>query len=79
MYRRAAVFLFSFLFLFVLCLFRAAQWHLEVPRLGVESELQLPAYTIATATATAMHILNPLSEARNQARALMDAGWIDYC
>ena len=24
--------------------------HMEVPRLGVESELQLPAYTIATAT-----------------------------
>ena len=24
-------------------------WHMEVPRLGVESELQLPAYTIATA------------------------------
>ena len=25
-------------------------WHMEVPRLGVESELQLPAYTAATAT-----------------------------
>ena len=25
-------------------------WHMEVPRLGVESELQLPAYTTATAT-----------------------------
>ena len=25
-------------------------WHMEVPRLGAESELQLPAYTIATAT-----------------------------
>ena len=24
--------------------------HIEVPRLGVELELQLPAYTIATAT-----------------------------
>ena len=24
--------------------------HMEVPRLGVESELQLPAYTTATAT-----------------------------
>ena len=24
-------------------------WHMEVPRLGVESELQLPAYTTATA------------------------------
>ena len=25
-------------------------WHMEVPRLGVEWELQLPAYTTATAT-----------------------------
>ena len=31
-----------------LCLFRAA--HMEVPRLGFKSELQLPAYTTATAT-----------------------------
>ena len=27
-------------------------WHMKVPRLGVESELQLPAYATATATAT---------------------------
>ena len=26
-------------------------WHMEVPRLGVKSELQPPAYAIATATA----------------------------
>jgi len=25
-------------------------WHMEVPRLGVKLELQLPAYTTATAT-----------------------------
>ena len=25
-------------------------WHMEVPRLGVESELHLPAYATATAT-----------------------------
>ena len=25
-------------------------WHMEVPRLGVKSELQLPAYTTATVT-----------------------------
>ena len=31
-------------------LFRAHLWHMEVSGLGVESELQLPAYTIATAT-----------------------------
>ena len=51
--------------------------HMEVPELGVRSELQLPAYTTAIATATPdpgcicnLHhssqqrrILNPLSEA----------------
>ena len=51
--------------------------HMEVPRLGVESELQLPAYPRATATRDPSHvcslhhsswqrrILNPLSEARD--------------
>ena len=43
-------------------------WHMEVPRLGVESELLLPAYT----TATAMWILNPLSKVRDQTRVLTD-------
>ena len=43
------VFLFVCLFLcFALfLLFRAALVHIEVPSLGVESELQLPAYTTA--------------------------------
>ena len=31
-------------------------WHMEVPRLGVESELQLPAYATATATPDRSHI-----------------------
>ena len=56
---------------------------MEVPRLGVESELQPPAYTIATATpdlgcvsdlqcSLRQHrILNPLSWARNRTCALM--------
>ena len=30
--------------------------HVEVPRLGVELELQLPAYTTATATSDPSHI-----------------------
>ena len=34
-------------FLFVGLFFRAVPWHVEVPRLGIESELQLPAYTTA--------------------------------
>ena len=52
--------------------------HMEVPRLGVELELQLPAYTTATATPdlslvrnlhhSSRHhcILNPLSEAMDK-------------
>ena len=52
-------------------------WHMEVPGLGTESELQLMAYSTATATRDPSHvcslhqsswqcqILNPLSEARD--------------
>jgi len=52
-------------------------WHMEGPGLGVESELQLPAYTTATRTpdlsrvCTLDHsswqcwVLNPLSRARD--------------
>ena len=44
-------------------------WHMEVPGLGVKSELHLQAYTTATAMQDLSHIcdihqiLNPLSEA----------------
>ena len=59
---------------------------MELPRLGVESELQLPACTIAIATQDLSHvcdlyqssqqhqILNPLSKARDRTRILMDIG-----
>ena len=58
---------------------------MEVPRLGVPSKLQLPAYATATAVPGPSHIcklghslrqrqiLNPWSEARNGTRILMDA------
>ena len=58
--------------------------HMEVPRLGVASELQLLACTTATATwdpsrVCKLHhsshqcqILNPLSEARDQTHILMN-------
>ena len=62
---------------------------MEVPRLGVKSELQLLlAYTTATATSDLIRvcdphhssrqrqILNSLSEARNQTLNLMVASWI---
>ena len=39
---------------------------MEVPRLGVELELELLAYTTATATPDLNRILNPLSGARDR-------------
>ena len=57
---------------------------MEVPRVGVESELPLPVYTTATAMrdlrcvcdvhpcSRQRWILNPLSEARDQTQVLMD-------
>ena len=65
-------------------------WHVEVLRLGVESELQLPAYVTASATATLdpsrvcdphhnsqqRQILNLLSEAGDQTFVLMGTSQI---
>ena len=64
---------------------------MEVPRLEVESELQLLAYTTATemqdlTRVCNLHhslwqrwILNPLSEARDQTRNLMVPSQICFC
>ena len=64
-------------FSFYSFLLKPLLWHMEVPRLGVEAELQLPAYTTATATPDLSPIcdlgfslqqcwlLNSLSKARN--------------
>ena len=64
---------------------------MEVPRLGVTLELQLPAYTTATATQDTRHmyglhysswqhwILNPLSETRGRTHNLMVPSWIPFC
>ena len=61
---------------------------MEVPRLGVESEMQLPAYTTATAmldlssifdhSSQKSQILNPLSGARNRTHVLMDNSPVHY-
>ena len=63
---------------------------MEVPRLGVKSELQLPAYARATAMldlsqVCGLHhsswqrwILNPLSTARDQTCILMDTRQICF-
>ena len=66
-----------FVFVFVFCFLGPHLQHMEVPRLGVELELQLPAYTTATAmqdpsiicnlhhSSQQRWVLNPLSEARD--------------
>ena len=75
---RAFVFLVVsfFFFFFFLAFLGPHLWHMEVPGPGIQSELQLPAYTTATALPDLSHIcdlhysswqhqtLNPLSEAR---------------
>ena len=76
------------LLLLLFCFLGLYPRHMEVPRLGVKLELSPPAYTTATATQHLSHvcslhhsswqcrILNPLSEARDRTRILMDPSWI---
>ena len=64
---------------------------MEIPRLGVELEPQLPAYTTATETRDSslicdLHhsslqrqILNPPSEARDRTHVLMDTSQVHFC
>ena len=76
---------------FYICFLGLHLCHMEVPRLGVQLELQLP----PDATATVMlwnlsricnlyhsswqcRILNTLSEARDPTHVLMDTSWICY-
>ena len=70
------------LFSFFFCFLGPPLRHIEVPRLEVEFELHLPAYTTAMQDLSCvcdLHyssqqcwILNPLSEARDQTCILMD-------
>ena len=74
-------FVFGFLFA---CFLGSHLWRMETPRLGVKLDLQLPAYTTATAvrdlscvcdlhpSSQQCQILNPLSEARDRTCILMD-------
>ena len=80
----------SQIFFFVFAFLGPHLRHMEVPRLGVESELQLSAYTTATALQDPspicdLHrsfwqhrILNPLSGARDGTRNLMVTSWICF-
>ena len=77
---------FLTLCLFSLCFLGPHSWHMEFPRLGVESKLQLPAYTTAVSDLSLIYnlhhsarqcwILNPLSKARGRTYILMVAGRI---
>ena len=77
-------------FVCLFCLFRTAPQHMEVHRLGVESELWLPAYTTGTVmqdpscicdrhhSSRQHQILDPLSEAGDQSPILIDTSWVHY-
>ena len=85
----SSFFLFSFPFFFVFL--GPHPWHMEVPWLGVHSELLLLTYTRATAMPDSSHvcslhhscqqcwILNPLSEAGDQICNLTIPSWIGFC
>ena len=95
MLRFGGGFLFCFnFFVFVFCFLGPHSWRMEVPRLGVEGvewELQLPAYTTATATRDPSHVCDlhhssrqrqipsPLSETRDRIPILMDTSRICFC
>ena len=87
---KSMFYLFVYLYLFIyLCCFLGLQMlHMEVPRLGVESELYLLAHTTVTAMQDPSHvcnlhysswqrlILNPLSETRDRTCILMDTSQV---
>ena len=80
-------FFFSFFFFFFFWLIGPLLWHMEVPGLGIELELQLQAYITATAmwdpsrirdihhSSWQNRILSPLSQARDWTCILMDTSW----
>ena len=79
------------LFIYLFALLGPHPKHMEVPRLGVKSELQLPAYITATAMRDSSHVCNlhpssqprwipnPLIEARDCACILVDTSQIRFC
>ena len=76
------------LHIYILLFFRVHLHQTEVPRLGVESELQLLSYVTAMATPDPspicdLHhslqqcwILNPLSKAGDRTHILVDTSWV---
>ena len=82
---------FPFPFFFFFFFLELHSQYTDVPWLGVQSELQLPAYATAIATPEPSHvcnlhhssqqhqILNPLMEGRDQTHTLMIPSWICFC
>ena len=78
----------NFVYFFIFCFLGPHPPHMEVPRLGVTSELKLPAYATATATSdpscecdlhyTYWPRLNSLIRARNRTRNLMVPNQIHF-
>ena len=77
-----------FVCLLVVCFLGPPPRHMEVSRLGVKLQLQLLAYSTATATwdpscicdlhhsSRQCWILKPLSEVRDRTNILMDTSWV---
>ena len=78
-------------FFFLLCFLESHPWCMETPRLGIESELQLPAYTTATAISDPSRVCSlhhssrqrrvphALSEPRDRVRVLVDTSRVRCC
>ena len=83
-------FIYLFLFIYLFCFLGLDSRHMEVPRLGVKSELHLLAYTTDTATWGPNHLCDlhhssgqcwipdPLIEARDRTGILMDTSRICF-
>ena len=67
-------FLFVCFLLFVFCFLGPQSRHMEVPRLGAESELQLPSYSAATA----MPDPPPTDQGQGSNLPAHDTSWIHF-
>ena len=84
------IYLLNFFLVFLVFFLGPPPWHMEFPRLGMESELWLPAYPTAAAmqvpsricnlyhSSRQCQILNPLSEARDWTGLLRDRHYVRF-
>ena len=84
------IYMYIYPFSHIIIIIGGGLQHMEVPRVGGESELPLPAYTTATATpdlsrdcdrpySLQQHqILNPPSKAKDHIHILMDTSRVRY-